>query len=140
MNKYLFSLLFICFCMITPVWSEEITEAEYDRLSALLNKDQLDKEPDSIVQRRIRARYVQSIMSIYSQEHKYRINQGFSVIDDINKILIIADRTLYDNIASYILRYAHDIHNYFGCQIDIFTVEERHMKMLKILSFPNQQI
>ena len=109
--------------MITPVWSEEITEAEYDRLSALLNKDQLDKEPDSIVQRRIRARYVQSIMSIYSQEHKYRINQGFSVIDDINKILIIADKTLYDNIASYILRYAHDIHNYFGCQIDIFTVE-----------------
>lgn len=123
MIKYIFSLLFFCFCLITPVWSEEISEAEYDRLSALLNKYKLDEEPDSVIQQRVRARYVQSAMSVYSQEHRYNINQSLSVIDDVNKILIIADKTLYDNIISYILRYAHDIHNYFGCQVDIFTVE-----------------
>lgn len=123
MTKYIFSLLFFCFCLITPIWSEDISEAEYDRLTKLLHKYNLDEEPDTTVLRRARARYVQSVMSVYSQEHRYRINQGFSVIDDINKILIIADKTLYDNIASYILRYAHDIHNYFGCQVDIFTVE-----------------
>lgn len=123
MTKYIFSLLFFCFCLITPVWSEEISEAEYDTLSALLNKYKLDEEPDSVIQQRVRARYMQSAMSVYSQEHRYSISQGLSVIDDINRILIIADKTLYDNIASYILRYAHDIHNYFGCQVDIFTVE-----------------
>lgn len=123
MNKYLFSLLFICFCTATPVWSEDISEAEYDRLTKLLHKYNLDEEPDTTVLRRARARYVQSVMSVYSQEHRYSISLGLSVIHDINKILIIADKTLYDNIASYILRYAHDIHNYFGCQVDIFTVE-----------------
>lgn len=123
MNKYIFSLLFFCFCLLTPVWSEEISEAEYYRLTRLLHKYNLHEEPDTTVLRRVRTRYIQSVMSIYSQEHRYNINQSLSVIDDVNKILIIADKTLYDNIVSYVLRYAHDIHNYFGCQVDIFTVE-----------------
>ena len=69
----------------------------------------------------------------YTHSHEYMIEQDDYLQTYIHKILIIVKENVYSSIPSYILRYAHDIHNAYGCAVDIESVNGETAPEIKSL-------
>lgn len=81
-----------------------------------------DSIPDSVICNSIHRRFARRILKAYSQQYEYYINSSNN--PELDKILIIVSDDVYDNIPFYIIRYAHDIHNAYGCETLIYSVND----------------
>ena len=111
-------LLFVCF----PLSAEEISEEEYARLASKFLKWENSKKNDSQTFLPMKDARQSQIIASFTQQHEYAIPRDYNNQTYISKILIIVKDNVYCAIPSYIIRYAHDIHNSYGCIVDIVSV------------------
>lgn len=104
------------------VEKQNIIEQQYDSLASLFYKSEMICEYDSAAEQQIRNYSLRSLES-FSQYLEYKINQDPYHETSIEKILIIVKNNVFSSIPMYIVRYAHDIHNAYGCRVDIVSVD-----------------
>ena len=104
------------------IMESNISEQKYDSLASLFYKSEMVCEYDSAAEQQIKS-YVSRSLDSFSQYHEYTINQDPYHETSIEKILIIVKNNIYSSIPTYIIRYAHDIHNAFGCRVSIVSVD-----------------
>lgn len=123
MKKILFLSLLICMIANHTLFAEEISDERYDSLAYLFMQDDLLREDDSIVRKRMQVRRVQFATTPYESLLQYSINKSLNHNSDIKKILVIVEKKIYDSISGYIQRYAHDIHNAYGCAVKVYSLQ-----------------
>ena len=99
--------------------AENISEAKYDSLAMRFYNYEMKSSYDSLA---ISSFKNQNILRSFTHMHEYSILQDNNNITYIKKILVLVDDYIYDEIPTLIIRYAHDIHNAFGCSVDIVSV------------------
>ena len=139
LSKYLFHILF-CLLLLVPdallseniIDEQKISEQKYDSLASLFYKSEMVCTYDSIAEQQIWSYGSRSIES-FSQNLEYVINQDAYYETDIRKILIIVKNNVFSSIPMYIIRYAHDIHNAFGCTVAIVSVDGESPPQIRAL-------
>ena len=114
-------LLLLCNIVYAEDEARQISRAEMDSLAMKFYSWEKGNENDSLLRLQLDSITLSRAIESYSQTHEYSILQDNNQTD-IDKILIVVKENVYSAIPSYILRYAHDIHNTFGCAIDIYSV------------------
>lgn len=115
------------------LYAEKITELEYERLAMMFYSWEKGNENDSLIRQQIRNFNMERALASYSQNHEYTIAQDNQLHTYIQKILIIVKQNIYSSMPSYVIRYAHDIHNAFGCAIDIVSVNGESASQIRSL-------
>lgn len=127
---------FICVLLLSVcnvLCAEEITELEYEKLAMKFYSWEKGNENDSLVRQQIKNFNMERALESYSQNHEYTIMQDNYLQTYIQKILIIVKQNIYSNMSSYVIRYAHDVHNTFGCAVDIVSVNGESAPQIKTL-------
>ena len=113
----------LMFLLCYPIQAaNDYTEAEMDSLAMKFYRWEKGNENDSIRHAQIREIKTSRVFESYTHNHEYAIETNANQQTYIEKILIIVKENIYSSIPSYILRYAHDIHNAYGCSVDIESV------------------
>ena len=89
MQKNILSLFFIFLLFTTDKMYADVSNAEYDSLSLILNRYQFDVEDDSIVRQRIIENRMSHLLEPYSQNMEYHIDSDIYNSTYIQKILVI---------------------------------------------------
>ena len=139
MKRVLFLLLLMCLTVNHTLVAEQISEERYDSLAYLFMQDDLLREDDSIVRKRLQIRRVQFATTPYESLLQYNINKSLNHNSEINKILVIVEKNIYESIGNYIQRYAHDIHNAYGCAVKVFSLQGGTFLQLKQLIISNKE-
>lgn len=128
----LFCAITICLTsFLNPLHAEEdLTEAEMDSLAMKFYS--WEKGDDSQIDHQI-AYSMNRTLESFSQNHEYTIMQDAYYPIYLEKILIIVKENVYCTIPTDILRYAHDIHNSYGCAVDIVSVNGETAPQVKSL-------
>ena len=124
-HKALYYLITIFFVLLTycPLRAEHnTTEAEMDSLAMKFYSWEKGNEDDSLLLQQIADCNILRALESYTQTHEYVISQNLNYQTYIKKVLIIVKENIYSAMPSYIIRYAHDIHNAFGSVVDIVSV------------------
>lgn len=112
---------------------ENISDEEYDRMASKFYKSEMVCEYDSIARQQI-SNYSSRAIENYTYLQEYSINHSLIYpYTYIQKILILAKENVYSAIPSYIIRYAHDIHNAFGCEVHIVSVNGETAPQIRAL-------
>ncbi|MCM1403171.1 MAG: T9SS type A sorting domain-containing protein [Bacteroides sp.] len=131
-------MLLICLMANKVLYAEEISDERYDSLAYLFMQDDLLREDDSIVRKRMQVRRMQFAAIPYEALVRYSINKSQNHSSGINNILVIVEKNLYNGIARYIHRYAHDIHNAYGCGVKVYSLQGGTCWQLKQLILSNK--
>lgn len=121
-------LLFFCCCCL---WAEDdLTEAEMDSLAMKFYSWEKGDD-DSSLNLHNSSMNMQKTLESFMQSHEYSITQDLNNQTYIGKILIIVKENVYTSISSYVIRYAHDIHNAYGCGVDVVSVNGENAQEIK---------
>ena len=120
-GKVAFIVGFLTLFIPVNLYAYEISEAEYDSLAGLFNNYHIDGQ-NNIETNNIRLLRMARQLEGFSQSEEYHISWDLFNSTDIKKVLIIAKRNVFTEATFHILRYAHDIHNAWGCEVKVFSV------------------
>lgn len=101
---------------------DSIPDATLDSLTQILLSTTEEVEEDTIIRNRLRLFRMARLLEGFSQSEEYHISSSLFNSTDIKKILIIAKRNVYTDASPYIIRYAHDIHIVWGCEVKVISV------------------
>ena len=135
-NNYCLYILLIIFCNINDLFAEYISEARYDSLAMYFTEQEMKSTYDDFAFSRFSN---DNNLRSFTQTHEYSISQDNNNVTYINKILVLVNDYVYEEMPDYIIRYAHDIHNAFGCIVDIVSISGGTPAQIKslILSYSN---
>ena len=133
--RYIVHVFIACFALLLcPLHAEnDLTEAEMDSLAMKFNSWEKGNENDSRRHQQIIDSYAMRAFESYTQSHEYAIAQDNNLQTYIEKMLIIVKENIFSAMPSYIVRYAHDIHNTYGCAVDIVSVNGENASQIKSL-------
>lgn len=125
--KHIFHIFYVIMTYLiiysyVPLYAEDISEEEYAEIASKFYSWEKGNENDSLLRQQIKVFNVSRALESYSQNHEYSIPQDGNNQTYIEKILIIVKNNVYSSMPSYVIRYAHDIHNAYGCTVDIVSV------------------
>lgn len=116
-----------------PLVAEYIPEEHYVEMAAKFYSWEKGNEDDSLIRQQAKDLHLSRSFESYTHYHEYAITEDETNPTYINKILIIVKDTIYIAMPSYIIRYAHDIHNTFGCAVDIESVNGETAPQIRAL-------
>ena len=134
--RYIVHVFIACFALsfFYPLYAEnDLTEAEMDSLAMKFYSWEKGNEDDSRRHQQIIDSYTMRAFESYTESHEYSIAQDNILQTHIEKILIIVKENIFSAMPSYIVRYAHDIHNTYGCAVDIVSVNGENASQVKSL-------
>ena len=113
--------------------ANDYTEAKMDSLAMKFYRWEKGNENDSIRSLQVRESEILRAFLSYTHNHEYTILQDDNFSTYIDKILIIVKENVYSAIPLYVLRYAHDIHNAYGCSVVIESVNDETAQQIRAL-------
>lgn len=137
LQKYVRPLLCLLLLFTTNRIYADISDAEYDSLSLIFNNHHYDIDEDSIVRQIIINNKMTRVLESYFQQLEYHINSDNSSSTYIKKILVIVKNNIFSSMPMYIIRYAHDINNAYGCEVYIYSVSGETEDDIKSLLIEN---
>lgn len=122
--RYIVHVFIACFALLLcPLHAEnDLTEAEMDSLAMKFYSWEKGNGDNETPNQQNPISHINKALESNTQSHEYTIIQDENNPSYINKIILIVKENVHTAISSYIIRYAHDIHNTFGCSVDIFSV------------------
>lgn len=115
------------------LFAECMSDEEYSALASKFYSWEKGNADDSLLRQQIKIFNTLRALENYTQSHEYAIDQDNNHLTYIDKILIIVKNNVYSAIPLYIIRYAHDIHNAFGCAVDIVSVNGETAPQIRAL-------
>lgn len=127
--------ILLCITLLTNnivCYSDEyFSEGQYDSLASKFYKSEMVCVYDSIAGQYIKNMSSTRTIESFTQNLEYTILQDSHNETYIEKILIIVKENVYAAIPQYVIRYAHDIHNAYGCAVNIVSVNGETPPQLK---------
>lgn len=132
--RYIAPVFIACFALLCPLHAEnDLTEAEMDSLAMMFYSWEKGSGDEEMISQPILNSNTNRAYENFTQSHEYSIEQDYNNLTYIDKILIIVKYNVFTEMPSYILRYAHDIHNTFGCAVNIVSVNGESASQIRNL-------
>lgn len=118
-NRTRYAILLVFTFNAICLYAENISDAKYDSLAMKFYSNEMKCSYDSLAMSTFNN---QNILRSFSWIQEYSICQEDNDMTNIKKVLVLVNDYLFDEISTYVIRYAHDIHNAFGYAVDIVSV------------------